>query len=232
MRGEALGHIGDTTDLDSKQGGLGDIPVKVHTVVDSVACEVSPLVEFLNDGSFVHIADTQIVTHPVGSAGHSEVSVGAGGELVLEKIVPMHVRVSHWIGLILVFPDDLVGELRAEGLSVLVGDVGHSGHRAGVHVLRSPHRCVQALLDVDRELRSTLGSRLGGDKDNTVRSLRTVNGGGGGVLQDRDAGDVRRRQHTHRALDAVHHHQRRASVPGGKTSQQQGGVVLSRSAVL
>ena len=136
------------------------------------------------DGEVILLADTlagNLVqpVHPLAVvpgfqfAGRQHAGV-VGGSVQAGELRPVFVFVVCKFGTLLT-----VETILQEGLFV----IDHLGHTAPVG---------DAHLAVEVHDRGAAGTALGGDDDNTVSGTGTVDGGGGGVLQDVDALDIGR----------------------------------------
>ena len=178
----------------------------------------------------------------LSTLGEREVVVTHEGGAV-DFLLPVGVgrlQVDAFDGIVVVGGEDRVRAgtedlgLRRLAVSVLVRLPVHVAPLVGIHEVQILGIGLggEGGVEVDADL---AGFRpLGRDDDDAGGSLRTVDGGGGGVLQDLDRLDVMGR---HQGVDAgVHDHtvhdiQRSRGVDGGRTADPGGSTLRTRSTV-
>ena len=128
-----------------------------------------------DDGLVIIIGNAEAVAAALGAAGHVQVVV-LRVAIAVEEVLPIGELV---VGLV-------------QGIAVLTAHLTHLDVLLARH-----HRILDGLLEggvgVEGHLRSlALDTLVGGDEDDTVGAAGTVDGGGGGVLEDVHALDVTR----------------------------------------
>ena len=118
---------------------------------------------------------------------------------------------------------------------VLVVVTGTGGFTGQLDIFFSGHHVGQVRVGTDTHIAAVIYAGLaclataGGHEDDTVRGAGTVNGGGGGILQDVDALDVIRVDVLEGcALDSIDHHERSGAATDGVQTTDQDVVSAAR----
>ena len=117
----------------------------------------------------------------------------------------------------------------ADGNLVLDGLVAEHITVVGIVLAREFRHSLQGSVEANVNPGLAFHTTLGGNQDNTVSTLHTIDGGGRGVLQDRDGSD---RCHIHRldlTLHTIHEDQRLGvCVPGSSTTDIDSRILFTR----
>ena len=220
--------------LDGQRRGLRRLEIEIRTVVDTIVGKgrILVLVQLLDDGAFVHVAQRHEILHAIGAARHVEIGVDRRGALLHQQVEPVVIRVAQRIdprrgaAVLLQFP---VG-IKAPVAGVFLGDIEELRRRIGGDVLRQIARNIESVFDGEVHLRTPRLAHLGRHDDHAVGALGAEHRRGRSVLQNRDRLDLVRVQIREITLHAVHEDQRRRTVPARNAADQQRGIVLARLA--
>ena len=193
---QGAGVVGEVTGQAHGQfGGGGDVDVHVRTqgvgLLVDVVVEGVALID-LEDTSILRKSARDIVCSHLAAASGRDVGT-VGGRVVLEEhIVPVVGRIDEAVGVGLAGLLYLVVGVHklAEGVAGGDGLVERFHICDGVGQLHGGSRLGDGGLDAGENLRRAFLAALGGDVDHTVCTSRTIKGGSGGILHDRETLDI------------------------------------------
>ena len=174
--------------------------------VDVHACAHLILVVVVHDTVLIEVAYAGQVLRSVVTARERHVVLSLLTGLV-EQVLPVGVGVVVRIRAILELVDLLLCESVGHA-HALVHLVPHLSDAAGAHVVRIVRSTGETEESLIGHRSLTALTTLGGDEDNAVSCLRSVDGTGGSVLQHGDRLHIVRVHVVHRALETVDDHQR------------------------
>ncbi len=216
--------------------------VDVHLGQDVEAVDVDIVLEvvqavLLQHAGIVVVADGRIVAHHLAAAAGIERVVLVVGHVLEHLVVPVDIGIGHRIqpqqGVLY-----LLGRVarRQNGVVVVLRLVVEPHVRYAVHHRGQLRRGRELRLVAERHGERTLLTLLGGDRDNAVGALRSVQRGCRGILHDRERLDVvglHARQIVRRHFEAVEKDERALRITERRhASDEEGGVVLPGLAAL
>ena len=101
-----------------------------------------------------------------------------------------------------------------------------------IHEIRNSCVCRECDRTVIRDICLTLSTCLGGNQNDTIRSLHTINGSRCSILEDGNSRDIVRIDVVHRTRNTIHDYKRTGIIECRKTTDQHCVVSFTRSSCL